>query len=186
MPLEEPDETRRLRALSHPVRLRILSMVTGGPMSASELARELDMSQAAVSYHVRQLDAAGMLELAEVRHVRGGRELRYRYRAGQPTLDTAGAALPAAAVTSEVERRVRSAGNPSWTVFSDLECWVDQETWVQVARMIGDAMQVLHDQALPEPTRGTIHVSATALLVDLDGKVKPRPRRKTTSTARKH
>ena len=87
-------------------------MVTGAPLSASELARELGMSQAAVSYHVRQLDAAGMLELAEVRHVRGGRELRYRYRVGEATLDSTGAALPAAAVTAEVERRLHAASSP--------------------------------------------------------------------------
>lgn len=159
-------------------------MVTSAPMSASELARELGMSQAAVSYHVRQLDAAGMLELAEVRKVRGGRELRYRYRIGPSSLDASGAALPVAAVTGEIERRLHAASDPTWAVFTDLECWIDEATWIQVAGMISDAMQLLHEQARPAPVADAVHVSATALLIGLDGTAAPRPRRRRRIGAR--
>ena len=68
-------------------------------------------------------------------------------------------------------------------MFADLECWIDETTWVQVARMIGDAMQLLHDQALPAPTKDAVHVSATTLLIDLDGTVAARPRRRRRTAA---
>ena len=67
--------------MSHPLRLRILSLLTGVAMSSAELARELDMNHAAVSFHVRKLADAGYLELAQTRSVRGGKERRYRSRA---------------------------------------------------------------------------------------------------------
>ncbi|MEV1205735.1 winged helix-turn-helix domain-containing protein, partial [Microbispora rosea] len=39
----------RLRALAHPVRLRMLSLMWGAPMSAAELSRELGISHALAS-----------------------------------------------------------------------------------------------------------------------------------------
>src|ERR1035438_78848 len=78
----EVDERRlvALRALAHPLRLRMLSLLTGAAMSAAELARELGVSQALASYHLRQLADAEAVELAEERSRRGGKERRYRYR----------------------------------------------------------------------------------------------------------
>ena len=35
------DRVVSLRSLAHPVRLRMLSLLTGAPMSAAEVAREL-------------------------------------------------------------------------------------------------------------------------------------------------
>lgn len=48
-------------AVAHPVRLRILSMLTAQPMSAAEVARELDLTHANASYRLRVLHAAGEL-----------------------------------------------------------------------------------------------------------------------------
>src|SRR6188472_798006 len=71
-----------LRALAHPVRLRILSLLTGAAMTAADLARELDLTHANASYHLRQLVAAGAVELAGEERIRGGVAKRYRYRPG--------------------------------------------------------------------------------------------------------
>ncbi len=43
-----------LRVLAHPLRLRLLSLLTGEAYSAAEAARLLDQSQANVSYHLRR------------------------------------------------------------------------------------------------------------------------------------
>jgi len=52
-----------LRALSHPVRLRILGMLrTSGPATATTLARRLDLNTGATSYHLRQLAEHGFIE----------------------------------------------------------------------------------------------------------------------------
>ena len=40
-----------LRAAAHPLRLRILSLLTGSALSAAEIARELDITHANASYH---------------------------------------------------------------------------------------------------------------------------------------
>src|SRR4051794_4800219 len=72
-------EVTTLRALAHPLRLRILSLLTGTALSAAEVARELDITQANASYHVRTLAAAGFLEAVGEETIRGGVAKRYAY-----------------------------------------------------------------------------------------------------------
>ena len=60
-------------ANAHPLRLQILSLLTGASMSAAELARELGTTEANASYHLRVLaDAGEVVPDGEVA-VRGGR-----------------------------------------------------------------------------------------------------------------
>lgn len=59
-----PDVTQ-LRALTHPVRMRILGLLrTLGPATASQVARRLDLNSGATSYHLRQLAEHGFVEEA--------------------------------------------------------------------------------------------------------------------------
>lgn len=52
-----------LRALSHPVRLRMLGLLrTEGPATATTLAARLDLNTGATSYHLRQLAQHGFIE----------------------------------------------------------------------------------------------------------------------------
>jgi len=98
-----------LRALAHPVRLRIVSLVWNVPMSAAELARELGVSHALASQHLRRLDAVGLVELAEVRANRGGRERRYRAVHGSPLSDQRHEAAPLLAEALAGNLRDRAA-----------------------------------------------------------------------------
>lgn len=51
-----------LRALSHPVRLRMLGLLrTEGPATATTLAARLDLNTGATSYHLRQLAQHGFI-----------------------------------------------------------------------------------------------------------------------------
>ena len=61
---DERSGVRRLRATAHPVRLEMLSLLTGAELSAAEVARELGITQANASYHLRLLRTAGLLEEA--------------------------------------------------------------------------------------------------------------------------
>jgi len=55
-------EPAGLRALAHPVRLRILGLLrTDGPATASALATRLDLNSGATSYHLRQLARHGFV-----------------------------------------------------------------------------------------------------------------------------
>jgi DNA-binding transcriptional ArsR family regulator len=168
---------RQLRALSHPVRLRILSLLTGRAMSSAELARELDMNHAAVSFHVRQLADAGYLELVETRSVRGGQERRYRQRFGsQAQWEHEDPQLTVRAVTEEVTRRLADGPN-TWRLFGDAELWVDPNLWNDVVGRIAAAVKELHDAATPPHTERAVRVSVTTMLFQSDaGHVEP-PRR---------
>lgn len=56
-------DPRSLRALAHPLRIRILrALGEYGPATASRLADRLDESSGATSYHLRQLAAYGFVE----------------------------------------------------------------------------------------------------------------------------
>jgi len=72
------DAVRAVRALAHPLRLRLLDELRfAGPATATLLARRVGESTGATSYHLRQLARHGYVEDAEPR---GGRERWWRYR----------------------------------------------------------------------------------------------------------
>ncbi|MDC7741743.1 MULTISPECIES: winged helix-turn-helix domain-containing protein [Rhizobium] len=59
-----PDPTA-LKALAHPVRLRMLGMLrVDGPATATQLAARLGLNSGATSYHLRQLAQYGFIEEA--------------------------------------------------------------------------------------------------------------------------
>ena len=52
---------KEVRALAHPLRLRMLEALSNGPATASMLARDLGESSGATSYHLRALAASGII-----------------------------------------------------------------------------------------------------------------------------
>lgn len=139
------------------------------------------MSQAAVSYHLRSLAAAGMIELQEVRSVRGGREKRYRLaEVGHVTGSSRDLEANVVAVTTEILRRIEVFGPNAWDVFGDIDIWLDEEAWQRHSHAIADSLTELHAAAKPAGTPGTVHVSATAMLFR-EGPLPTRRRRKPTS-----
>ncbi|HXH87270.1 MAG TPA: winged helix-turn-helix domain-containing protein [Gaiellaceae bacterium] len=52
---------RQVRALAHPLRMRMLDSLRDGPATASMLARDLGESSGATSYHLRALEAAELV-----------------------------------------------------------------------------------------------------------------------------
>lgn len=56
-------DVRTMRALTHPLRLRLLGLLRqDSPATATTLAAEVDESVASVSYHLRQLATHGFIE----------------------------------------------------------------------------------------------------------------------------
>ena len=63
MPSSVTPDIAGLRALSHPVRLRMLALLRAeGPATATTLAVRLDLNTGATSYHLRQLAQHGFIE----------------------------------------------------------------------------------------------------------------------------
>lgn len=67
--------------MTQPLRARILESLAGCTKSPVALARELDERLGNVSYHVRVLEKAGLVELTGTRPVRGTIEHLYTARA---------------------------------------------------------------------------------------------------------
>src|SRR5690242_14094688 len=67
-----------LRAISHPLRQRLLGMLDGRTASPNELARELGLPLGRVSYHIRLLHDLGAIELVATEPRRGALEHFYR------------------------------------------------------------------------------------------------------------
>lgn len=67
-----------LRAISHPLRHRLLSMLDGRTASPNQLARELGLPLGRVSYHIRLLADLGAIELVKTEPRRGALEHFYR------------------------------------------------------------------------------------------------------------
>ena len=62
----ELTDPKALRALAHPVRLRLLGLLRReGPLTASEAGRRLGESSGSTSYHLRQLERFGLVEEAD-------------------------------------------------------------------------------------------------------------------------
>src|SRR3954467_12440772 len=77
-----------LRAISHPLRHRLLGMLDGRTASPNMLARELGLPLGRVSYHIRLLNDLGAIELVRTEPRRGALEHFYR------AVTTAGSSKP--------------------------------------------------------------------------------------------
>ena len=71
-----------MRALAHPTRLRMLELLRREPLSASELARRLEIRFGSARFHLQQLVRGGLAHPAGDRRVRGGLELLFSAPAG--------------------------------------------------------------------------------------------------------
>jgi len=72
------DSDAAVAALANPERRRLLQALADRPDSAAGLADRLDDSRQRINYHVRALEDAGLIELAEERPRRGLTEKVYR------------------------------------------------------------------------------------------------------------
>jgi DNA-binding transcriptional ArsR family regulator len=76
------------KAFAHPLRVRILAILEGRTASPSELADELGVSLGVVSYHVRRLEALGLISLVKHEPRRGAVE-HYYTTSGRPRITNA-------------------------------------------------------------------------------------------------
>jgi DNA-binding transcriptional ArsR family regulator len=179
MSLEEShDQLAELRSLAHPLRLRMLSLLTGAAMSAAEVARELDITHANASYHLRQLYAAGQIVVAEEVGIRGGKARRYRYDVDQSRERTHITAVDGGdrramylAVADELRRRVGyAAGGPTRQAMADVEVWIDEAAWSHFIDRATELMDEVHRAAVPPRTPGAIHTNSTLLMFTMTDK----------------
>ena len=172
MSLGEEDNQAALRAMAHPVRLRIMSLLTGASLTAAEVARELGLTHANASYHLRNLHAGGMIVLAGEEKIRGGVAKRYRY---DPAEDRGVAKTPEGnrvmfvAAANELIRRTAEGRFERPKVMADAEIWVDPADWKRIKEAIAELTIELHLAAKPPRSPGAVRTSTTLAMFEMEG-----------------
>jgi DNA-binding transcriptional ArsR family regulator len=80
-PITAIDDPRYVKAMSHPVRVRIMAMLQERKASPNELSQWLGTTLGATAYHVRTLHKLGLIELVDETRVRGAVEHHYKAKA---------------------------------------------------------------------------------------------------------
>jgi Helix-turn-helix domain len=144
------------KVFSHPLRARLLLMISESPDSPNGLAAKLDEPLATVAYHVRELAKYECIELLDTKQRRGATEHFYRSTT-RPTIGT-----PEWSKLSLAERRPQSrlavqlilsdviAADAADTFDSKVDrhvsrapVHVDQEGWDKIARACDEFMELV-------------------------------------------
>ena len=88
-PVTSIDDPRYVKAMSHPLRVRILAILMERKASPVELAQVLEGTLGTVSYHVRTLHQLGLIELVGETRVRGAVEHHYKAKSRPAVTDEA-------------------------------------------------------------------------------------------------
>jgi DNA-binding transcriptional ArsR family regulator len=134
------DETL-VKVVAHPLRVQALSVLTERPASPKELAAELGAPVGNVSYHVRELEEVGLIELVDEKKRRGAVEHFYR----------------------AIARPMLSA--EEWEQLS-LDDRQGFSAWI-IQLLLADATQALAAETFD--ARSDRHLSRTPMLVDEEG-----------------
>lgn len=127
--------------VAHPLRIEALSILAERPASPKELAAELGTPVGNISYHVRELERIGMIELVDEKKRRGAIEHFYR-AVHYPMVDV-----------------------PEWEKLSPAKREV-MSVWI-VQLMLADAVKAFGAGTFD--ARGNRHLSRTDMLVDERG-----------------
>jgi DNA-binding transcriptional ArsR family regulator len=92
--INDINDPRLVKALAHPLRVRILGVLQDRVASPSDLAQELKAPLGNVSYHVRILAQLGLLKLVKKRPRRGAIEHYYEARSRVRVSDRAWGQVP--------------------------------------------------------------------------------------------
>jgi DNA-binding transcriptional ArsR family regulator len=154
MPAEEPAiDQRIMKALSHPLRVRMLTLLNQKVSSPSELAEELDEPLGNVSYHMRFLADLNMVKLVRTEPRRGAVE--HYYEALEPPLisDDDWARLPAAlrrslsdSTLSQIARDLKGAAKTGGfdrenIHVSRMALTLDEQAWDELSEMLSDVLE---------------------------------------------
>jgi DNA-binding transcriptional ArsR family regulator len=169
-----PTQAAALRAMAHPIRLQIMSLLTGAPLTAADVARELGITHANASYHLRSLLAGGLILPTGEEKIRGGVAKRYRYVAGAERVDVHRPwtdderRANYTAVAHELLRRLRTSRfGEGKSQLTDGDLWLEPEAWREISERVMTAMHDLHEAAKPPRSPGTIRTSTTLAMFEM-------------------
>src|SRR3954470_5744282 len=109
-PITNIDDPRYVKAISHPLRVRILAMLQERTASPSELSEWLGATPGTTAHHLRALHKLGLIELADETRVRGAIEHHYRAGARPAITDDAWGEAPPIAKQAAVGSSLQVVG----------------------------------------------------------------------------
>jgi DNA-binding transcriptional ArsR family regulator len=157
-PAKEPAiDQRIMKALSHPLRVRMLTLLNQRVSSPSELAEELDEPLGNVSYHMRFLADLNMVKLVRTEPRRGAVE--HYYEALEPPLisDDDWAQVPVALrrslsdstlgnIASDLRGAAAEGGFDRHNIhLSRTALTLDEEGWDELAGVLADVLDRARD-----------------------------------------
>ncbi len=164
-----------LRALAHPVRLRMLSLMWAAPFGATGLASALNIGHGLATQHLRRLVDTHLVEPVEGRPARGGQERLFQTVRGRVLSDRDDDAplLAEALATNLRDRSHRRLPGPGVTVDADL--WVSPAVWERFRTDLAALVDGLHDQARSPTDRDAVPVAVTIMTFRMgpDGRAAP-------------
>src|SRR3954447_20789135 len=198
-PITNIDDPRYVKAMRHPLRVRILAMLDERTASTVELGGWLGASLGTVAYHVRTLERMGLVELVHETRVRGAVEHHYNSVERPRVSDDAWAAAsapPTADTTNDNRGRVdigvvtgtdlpmRSAA-PMASVLSDIADLVSALAWpaviVAVLWLLRAPLRALADRIAASAQK--VSIGAQGLSVELASSVDHVPSQASTALA---
>lgn len=178
-PLTSLSDPRIVRALAHPVRLRILSILEERVASPKEIAREIGAPLTHVSYHVRQLAQLGLIKLDRTTPRRGAVEHHYRMDASPSISEDAWRQAPAIAkeavigvslelLSTQVNAAAAEEGfSRKGAHLARLPLELDEEGWAEASKAIAELADELEriQADAKERARGRHHEPLSTMVV---------------------
>ncbi len=146
-------DQRIVKALAHPLRIRMLTVLNERIASPSELAGELDEPIGNVSYHMRTLADLGMVELMRTEPRRGAVEHYYRaverpHLSGQdwatlpPSVRRSFSDATGRQILDDFTAAVKGGGfERDGARLHRLELKLDQKGWDELGKLLDDVSQ---------------------------------------------
>ncbi|MFE7531408.1 ArsR/SmtB family transcription factor [Kitasatospora sp. NPDC057542] len=157
------ESPQQYKALSHPLRQRLLLALGGQPATVGRLAAALDSSKGTVAHHLKVLQDAGVVRIVETRKVRGGSEHLYQRTARRITVAGQDAGPTTALLGAVAEECVKAPQEPL-LVLRHLRLTADQ------AARLGAALQALVNEAAEAPEGEPVHGVLVALYEQAAGR----------------
>jgi DNA-binding transcriptional ArsR family regulator len=203
-PTRDVTDPKVIKALTHPLRHRILGVLDGRVASPSELAEEFESPIGNVSYHVRMLESVGLIRLVRTTPKRGAIEHHYEAVARPIISDETWGRLPTSVKRALVNAGLDHAGEMvshaaagngferSEAQLSHTQLALDDEAWKELSDALNDTRRQAFEIGKESEARlkqaGENGVSAMLLLLAFERASEPatpRPARRTKRRRRR-
>ncbi|WP_052390302.1 ArsR/SmtB family transcription factor [Streptomyces sp. NRRL B-24484] len=154
----------QFKALGHPVRHRMVNVLRQRPATLRQLSTAMGLAKGTVGYHVRVLQEAGLVRLAETRQVRGGTEQYFGLVGRGFRLHEDAAIGPEFLINAALSEMLPDQGDTTHTVLRHLWLTPD-EARALTGRVRAHATEPYSTE--PYSADGTPHGEAYGLLVSL-------------------